>query len=72
MYHSLQTLKSRLQKKRKNNEKMSVSLPLTFPVFAYLIETPSRVRFIIGFEDVKKNFAYSKEKFCKNVKEAEL
>ena len=51
---------------------MSVFLPLTFQVFAYLIETPSRVRFIIGFEDVKKNFAYSKEKFCKNIKEAEL
>ena len=26
---------------------MLVFLPLTFPVFAYLIETPSRVRFII-------------------------
>ena len=45
---------------------MLVFLPLTFPVFAYLIETPSRVRFIIhvhldlsvlliGVEDVKKN-----------------
>ena len=44
---------------------MLVFLPPTFLVFAYLIEIPSRVRFIIhvhldlsvlliGFEDVKK------------------
>ena len=62
---------------------MLVFLPLTFPVCAYLIETPSRVRFIIhvhldlsvfliGFEDVKKKFAYPNETFFKNIKEAEL
>ena len=62
---------------------MLVFLPPTFLVFAYLIETPSRVRFIIhvhldlsvlliGFEDVKKKVAYSNETFFKNIKEAEL
>ena len=62
---------------------MLVFLPLTFPVFAYLIETPSRVRFIIhvnldlsvflvGFEEVKKMFAYTNETFFKKIKEAEL
>lgn len=62
---------------------MLVFLPLTFPVFAYLIETPSRVRFIIhvhldlsvsfrGFEHVKKNFAYTNETLFKKIKKAEL
>ena len=43
-YYSLKRLKSRLQKKRYWK---SAFLPLTFPMFAHLTETPSRVWFII-------------------------